>query len=96
MAPGATGAKIVASRDGACLHLTQYFLRLFPAAALIDTLALALGPAFTPEVRAAWTTVYGIIQTSMIQGAVEGGDPEELAKLGYPVHGKAEAEVEAK
>lgn len=37
--------------------------------ALIMTLKAALGPAFTPEVEAAWLAVYGVIQTQMIKGA---------------------------
>jgi len=33
--------------------------------ALLDTLALGLGAEFTPDVRAAWTQIYGIIATTM-------------------------------
>ena len=35
-------------------------------AALLWTLEQGLGPAFTPEVKAAWTTVYGVLSHTMI------------------------------
>lgn len=38
-------------------------------AALLDTLAAGLGEGFTPEVRAAWTTMYGHVAQTMVQGA---------------------------
>lgn len=41
-------------------------------AALIDTLATGLGPAFTPEVRMAWLTVYGVLATTMKDAAYVG------------------------
>lgn len=34
--------------------------------ALLDTLALGLGPAFTPETREAWTVVYGVVADTMM------------------------------
>ena len=34
--------------------------------ALLDTLATGLGPAFTPEVKEAWTVVYGVLADTMI------------------------------
>jgi hemoglobin-like flavoprotein len=34
-------------------------------AALLWTLGQGLGPAFTPEVKAAWTTVYGVLASTM-------------------------------
>ncbi|KAJ1451752.1 globin-like protein [Pelagophyceae sp. CCMP2097] len=37
--------------------------------ALLQTLADGLGAAFTPEVKAAWTTTYGIVSSTMISGA---------------------------
>ena len=37
--------------------------------ALIETLAAALGEAFTDEVKAAWVDVYGVISGAMIEGA---------------------------
>jgi hemoglobin-like flavoprotein len=37
-------------------------------AALLWTLEQGLGPAFTPEVKAAWTTVYGVLSQTMIDG----------------------------
>jgi hemoglobin-like flavoprotein len=43
-------------------------------AALIDTLAAGLGPAFTPEVRQAWLTVYGVLATTM-KNAAHVGEP---------------------
>lgn len=39
------------------------------AAALLDTLAKGLGDAFTPEVKGAWTTVYGVLATTMKDAA---------------------------
>lgn len=39
--------------------------------ALLDTLGKALGEGFTPEVKEAWTGVYGIITNTMCQGAKE-------------------------
>ena len=33
--------------------------------ALLGTLAQGLGEAFTPEVRAAWVTLYGVISDTM-------------------------------
>jgi nitric oxide dioxygenase len=38
-------------------------------AALLATLAAGLGAAFTPEVKAAWTAVYGTLSTAMIQAS---------------------------
>jgi hemoglobin-like flavoprotein len=34
-------------------------------AALLWTLGQGLGPAFTPEVKSAWTTVYGVLASTM-------------------------------
>jgi hemoglobin-like flavoprotein len=34
-------------------------------AALLWTLEQGLGPAFTPEVKSAWATVYGVLATTM-------------------------------
>jgi hemoglobin-like flavoprotein len=34
--------------------------------ALLDTLALGLGPAFTPETKEAWMVVYGVVADTMI------------------------------
>lgn len=39
--------------------------------ALIETLAAALGSAFTAEVRAAWQAAYATVQTVMIKAAAE-------------------------
>jgi hemoglobin-like flavoprotein len=39
--------------------------------ALIWTLEKSLGPNFTPEVREAWTTVYGVLAATMKAGAEE-------------------------
>lgn len=39
--------------------------------ALLWTLEKGLGPAFTPEVRDAWTTVYGVLAATMKAGAEE-------------------------
>jgi len=38
-------------------------------AALLWTLETGLGPAFTPEVKAAWTAVYGLLAKTMIDAA---------------------------
>jgi len=40
-------------------------------AALIDTLEKGLGPAFTPEVREAWATAYGLLSAVMIAAQAE-------------------------
>jgi hemoglobin-like flavoprotein len=40
-------------------------------AALLWTLEQGLGPAFTPEVREAWATVYGVLSTTMQAAADE-------------------------
>jgi hemoglobin-like flavoprotein len=37
--------------------------------ALLWTLEKGLGPAFTPDVKAAWTTVYTVLATTMQAGA---------------------------
>ncbi len=47
-------------------------------AALIDTLATGLGPMFTPEVRQAWVTVYGVLATTM-KDAAYGSQPAAVA-----------------
>ncbi|MCB1208134.1 MAG: hypothetical protein KDK97_02345 [Verrucomicrobiales bacterium] len=39
--------------------------------ALLDMLASALGEDFTPEVRAAWTELYGAVESTMKAGALE-------------------------
>ena len=38
-------------------------------AALLDTLAEALGPHFTPELRDAWAAAYGLLARVMIEAA---------------------------
>ena len=43
--------------------------------ALLWTLEQGLGDAFTPEARAAWTTVYGILAGAMLEGASEAASP---------------------
>lgn len=40
-------------------------------AALLATLEKGLGAAWTPEVKAAWTAVYGVVSSTMIAGAAE-------------------------
>ena len=40
-------------------------------AALLLTLEQGLGSAFTPEARAAWTELYGVIARTMIEGTQE-------------------------
>jgi hemoglobin-like flavoprotein len=39
------------------------------AAALLWTLEQGLGDGFTPDVREAWTTVYGVLATTMKDAA---------------------------
>jgi len=51
--------------------------------ALLDMLAETLERRFTPEVRAAWTTLYGTVETMMKAGARETED----ALSGSPVKG---------
>jgi methyl-accepting chemotaxis protein len=48
--------------------------------ALLRTLALALGEAFTPAVRAAWAEVYGIVAQTMREaaGAVKPGPAQSV------------------
>lgn len=40
--------------------------------ALLFTLEKGLGPAWTPEVAVAWTAVYGVLSTTMIEAARKG------------------------
>jgi hemoglobin-like flavoprotein len=40
--------------------------------ALLDTLSVGLGPAFTPEVKDAWVVVYGVLSTTMKDAAKAG------------------------
>ena len=40
--------------------------------ALLATLGSALGDAWTPPVKEAWTTVYGVVSATMIKGAAYG------------------------
>lgn len=40
-------------------------------AALLWTLERGLGPAFTPEVKAAWAEVYGVLASTMQAGAAQ-------------------------
>ena len=47
-------------------------------AALIDTLATGLGPAFTPDVRQAWIAVYGVLAATM-KDAAYAGQPAAVA-----------------
>jgi hemoglobin-like flavoprotein len=46
-------------------------------AALLDTLSAGLGEGFTPEVREAWTAMYGHVAQTMQQGAA--ASPEAMA-----------------
>jgi len=39
--------------------------------ALVETLAAALGDAFTPETKEAWVGVYGVITENMMEGAAD-------------------------
>ena len=45
------------------------------AAALLDTLQLGLGEAFTPEVKAAWVDVYGVLASTMKAAAAKLTEP---------------------
>jgi len=40
-------------------------------AAFLDTLEKGLGDDFTPEVKQAWTNVYGVLSSTMIEAAEE-------------------------
>ena len=40
-------------------------------AALLWTLEQGLGEAFTPDVKSAWTTVYGVLATTMKDAAAK-------------------------
>ncbi len=44
--------------------------------ALLETLAKGLGDAFTDEVKRAWTTVYGVLSTTMIAAAEAAAAPQ--------------------
>ena len=46
--------------------------------ALLDMLAETLDPGFTPEVREAWTALYGAVETVMKLGAAEADVPERV------------------
>lgn len=48
-------------------------------AALIDTLAAGLGPAFTAEVRGAWLSLYGLLATAMKDAADAAEAPASAA-----------------
>jgi len=48
-------------------------------AALLWTLEQGLGPAFTDEAREAWTVAYGVIATTMQEGALEASSSDRLA-----------------
>jgi hemoglobin-like flavoprotein len=50
-------------------------------AALLWTLEQGLGDVFTPEVRAAWTKLYGVLATTMQAAAAEVASPAELATV---------------
>ena len=52
-------------------------------AALLWTLEQGLGPKFTPEVKEAWTEVYGALSGVMIQAAKEKPLKDELTLLFY-------------
>jgi hemoglobin-like flavoprotein len=47
--------------------------------ALLDTLADALGPAFTEEQRAAWTAFYGVVAREMRAGAAASANASAVA-----------------
>jgi hemoglobin-like flavoprotein len=50
-------------------------------AALLWTLEKGLGPAFTPEIRSAWASVYTLLANTMIEGARNAGAPAPAAPL---------------
>ena len=49
------------------------------AAALLDTLQRGLGEAFTPEVKAAWIEIYGVMAGAMKASAASTSPIERLA-----------------
>lgn len=53
--------------------------------ALLSTLAEVFGPAFTDEVRAAWTAAYTLLATIMQEAAAE-GDARHPIREAWPSH----------
>ena len=49
--------------------------------ALLDTLAKGLGEAFTDDTRRAWTTVYGVLSTTMIAAAQDSPEQRSSAAV---------------
>lgn len=47
------------------------------AGALLDTLETALGGSFTPEIKAAWGSVYGVLSSTMIEAAKNSGSDQQ-------------------
>ena len=45
--------------------------------ALLDMLETALGASFTPEVKAAWGSVYGVLSSTMIAAAKNAGNDQQ-------------------
>lgn len=45
--------------------------------ALLDTLETALGDSFTPEIKAAWGSVYGVLSSTMIEAAKYTGNDQQ-------------------
>ncbi len=45
--------------------------------ALLETLEVGLGESFTPAVRDAWTAAYGLLSSTMLQGADQARSAQE-------------------
>ena len=60
--------------------------------ALLDTLALGLGEAFTPALKAAWAEIYGVVSSTMIKGANKEPSPpfKEFGGYAAPAAGSAQ------
>ena len=58
--------------------------------ALLDTLALGLGDAFTPELKAAWAEIYGVVSSTMIKGANKVPAPAYTEHGSYATHSGAD------
>ena len=63
-------------------------------AALLDTLALGLGDEFTPELKAAWAEIYGVIAKTMIGSPFKyNGTDTKYGRYAPPADAEAEALV---
>ena len=62
--------------------------------ALLDTLALGLGDAFTPDLKAAWAEIYGVIAKTMIGSTMKyHGMQAPWGRYATPATAQVEAET---